>query len=50
MFGSDWPVCLPACSYRKWIEAVSSLIAALSLDEQDLILGNVACKAYGLSF
>lgn len=49
MFGSDWPVCLVACSYRKWFETVSGFIARLSSAEQDQILGQVAIKAYRIS-
>src|SRR5207249_4319526 len=49
MFGSDWPVCLAACSYDKWLKTVSGLTAGLSMHEQELILGDVACRVYGLS-
>ncbi len=48
MFGSDWPVCLLASSYRRWFEAVTEFIASLSKSEKDLILGDVAKKVYSL--
>jgi L-fuconolactonase len=49
MFGSDWPVCLLACSYREWLEAASSLFRELSITEQNLVFGGVACKVYSLN-
>jgi len=48
MFGSDWPVCLLAASYRKWVTAVAGAIAKLSADEQARIWGGTAVEAYGL--
>lgn len=35
MFGSDWPVCLAACSYARWLATVAELCAALSPAERD---------------
>lgn len=49
MFGSDWPVCLLACAYRRWYEIVSDFVAPLSADERRQILGETAVEAYGLS-
>ena len=48
MFGSDWPVCLLASSYRRWCDTVLEFIASLSRSEKDLILGGVAKKVYSL--
>ena len=48
MFGSDWPVCLVACGYRRWVELVREFIATLSPDEQQNILGDTALRAYAL--
>ena len=48
MFGSDWPVCLLACGYGRWIDAVRGLLAHLSQTEQQQILGGTACRAYRL--
>ena len=44
MFGSDWPVCLVACDYRRW----ARIIAELSRDEQDQIMGRTATEVYHL--
>ena len=46
MFGSDWPVSLVACSYRKWVEIVQHCISKLSGSEQEAIFGQTARKAY----
>ena len=48
MFGSDWPVCTVACEYRRWVEIVEKAISNLSVDEQSLIMGGTAVKAYDL--
>lgn len=48
MFGSDWPVCLLASSYRKWIESVDTWIDFLSVPEQNRIMGETAVEAYSL--
>jgi L-fuconolactonase len=49
MFGSDWPVCLLACSYGKWFEIVSRRIEGLSSDEKERVLGGTAREAYKLA-
>lgn len=48
LFGSDWPVCLLATGYRRWLAAVRTLITACSRDEQAAILGGNARTAYAL--
>jgi L-fuconolactonase len=48
IFGSDWPVCQVACSYRQWHETVCQFIGSLSIDEQSGILGINTMEAYGL--
>ena len=48
MFGSDWPVCQVACPYEKWFDIVSRLVAPLTGDEQDDVLGRTATRAYKL--
>ena len=48
MFGSDWPVCLLACRYGRWLEIVSRFIGRLSSAEQERILGGTAAEVYGL--
>jgi L-fuconolactonase len=46
MFGSDWPVCLVAASYNRWIEIVRKRIATLTDSEQTAILGDTAALVY----
>lgn len=46
MFGSDWPVSLVACSYRRWVEIVQRAVSELSLPEQEAIFCRTARKAY----
>lgn len=48
MFGTDWPVCLVACSYRRWYDVVCNFTAALSPEEKAHIFGGTAERAYGL--
>jgi len=48
LFGSDWPVCTVASSYKRWLDVVKQCTAGLSSDEQDKILGENAQKFYGL--
>lgn len=48
MYGSDWPVCLVASSYPRWLAAVRAAIAGLSPDEQSSILAGTAERAYRL--
>lgn len=47
MFGSDWPVSLVACSYRKWVDIVTRAVSKLSPTEQDSVFGETAKQAYG---
>lgn len=49
MFGSDWPVCLVACGYRRWYEAVYEFAESLSTSERARIFGETAVEAYKLS-
>jgi L-fuconolactonase len=48
MFGSDWPVCLLACPYPKWVMLVENALEELSIPEQERIWGGTAIEAYGL--
>jgi len=48
MFGSDWPVCLLAVTYQKWVTSVREFIAKLSAAEKDRIMGGTAIEAYRL--
>jgi L-fuconolactonase len=46
MFGSDWPVCLVACGYRRWLDVVKEFIAPLTPAERACILGETAQRVY----
>ena len=48
MFGTDWPVCLAASGYARWVDVVRKFAAELSADEQDWLWGGTAVQAYGL--
>lgn len=48
MFGSDWPVAVIRGGYSKVWQEVQNLLARLSHDEQDRILGGTAIDAYRL--
>jgi L-fuconolactonase len=49
MFGTDWPVCLVACSYRQWYGVVCQLSASLSPEEKANLFGGTAIRAYRLA-
>lgn len=49
MWGSDWPVCLVASSYERWVKFVEQSISKLSDNEQADILGRTAARTYGLN-
>jgi L-fuconolactonase len=48
MFGSDWPVCLLAASYREVVAAAQELTATLSSAERDDVFGETAARWYGI--
>lgn len=48
MFGSDWPMCLLATTYGRWLETARDWALALSPDERDRLFGGTAVEAYGL--
>ena len=48
MFGSDWPVCLLAISYERWVGLIGELVAPLSESEQTRIWSGTAIEAYKL--
>jgi L-fuconolactonase len=48
MFGSDWPVCLLAASYRQVVDALAEAIADLSAAERAGIWGGNAARWYRL--
>jgi len=48
MYGSDWPVCLVAGSYKQVKDIVLDYIADLSSEEQKNIMGHNAVQFYNL--
>ena len=48
MFGSDWPVCLLATTYKRWFDTAQDFLSQLSFAEQSLVFGEVAGKVYSL--
>jgi len=49
MFGSDWPVCLLAGTYRRVVELIGDYARNLPLAEREKIFGLNAARFYGLS-
>lgn len=48
LFGSDWPVCLVATSYKNWADLIRETISTFSETEQAKIMGGNAVKIYRL--
>ena len=48
MFGSDWPVCLLAATYKQSIEVMESFTESFSKHEKDDFWAKTAIGAYGL--
>ncbi len=48
MFGSDWPVCLVASTYSKWLNLVQNYFNTFSISEQEAIFAGNAIKFYKL--
>lgn len=46
MIGSDWPVCLLACDYGRWMQVVGEFVARLSPAEQIRLKSQTAIEAY----
>ncbi len=49
LWGSDWPVVELAGGYRRWRQATEALLADVSDDQRDLVLGGTAFAFYGLT-
>ena len=49
MYGSDWPVCLVAASYKEVIGIAEKYFSSFSENEQQAIFGENAKKFYHLS-
>jgi L-fuconolactonase len=48
MYGSDWPVCLLASSYKSQLHLVENFISKLSISEKQQIMGGNAIDFYNL--
>lgn len=48
LYGSDWPVCLVAASYRQVYDIVRDYFSSFSTDEQAAFFGGNAIKIYNL--
>ena len=48
IWGSDWPVCTLASSYKKWHDSTNELLNGFSESEISNVLGHNAIRIYGL--
>jgi L-fuconolactonase len=48
MFGSDWPVCTLAASLRRWVEALSEIVAGATDEERRKLFHDNAVRIYRL--
>ncbi|MEU5669464.1 amidohydrolase family protein [Micromonospora sp. NPDC047753] len=48
MFGSDWPVCLLASSYQRWVDTLAELLEGRDGADQASVWGGTARRVYGL--
>lgn len=48
MYGSDWPVCLLACSYEETINALTEALPNLSINQLNQVFGSNAERYYTL--
>jgi L-fuconolactonase len=48
MFGSDWPVCLVAASYKQWIDLLKEYFASFSQEDKNAFFGDNAISFYKL--
>lgn len=46
LYGSDWPVCLLAASYKEWVSLVDSLLDDFTADEKKAFWGGHAQRIY----
>jgi len=48
MFGSDWPVCLLASSYNRWLDILRNYFNDFSTEEKNSVFGGNAIRFYNL--
>ena len=46
--GSDWPVCLVACPYKRWWKALDNFFVSYTTEERDAVFGANAQRLYPL--
>lgn len=49
LFGSDWPVCLLATSYAKWLETLAVYFEGFSESQKEDIFGGNAIRFYDIN-
>ena len=49
MFGSEWPACLPAATWKETLAAFTQSIGARSIEVREQLLGGTAARFYGLA-
>lgn len=49
MFGSEWPACLPAATWKETLAAFTQSIGAQSIEVREQLLGRTAGGFYGLA-
>jgi len=49
MFGSEWPACLPAATWKETLAAFTQSIGARSIEVRGQLLGETAASFYGLA-
>jgi predicted TIM-barrel fold metal-dependent hydrolase len=49
VFGGDWPVCTLAATYRQWVEALRTIVAARPQAEQKKLFHDNAIRVYRLA-
>lgn len=49
MYGSDWPVCLLAASYKEQLDILEDYLVSFSEQEKHLVMGGNATSFYNLS-
>jgi L-fuconolactonase len=49
MFGSDWPVCTLAATYRQWVEALRTIVASWNEEDRRKLFHDNAARFYGLA-
>ena len=48
MYGSDWPVCLLATSYKRWLQTAIDYFRSYSTEEKENIFSNNAARFYNV--